>query len=207
MTTNLCKLFAATNNADKLSEIRQILSGSLWQVADLFEFQSYSPPIESGATLRQNALIKAREGFHRTGLMTLADDTGLEIDALNGDPGVHSARYAGENASYKMNLHKVLDELGATPTSSRTARFRTVMALVGRQVEQCWEGVCEGLITHLPIGKSGFGYDPIFWSVDLRKTFSQVTQLEKNSVSHRGRALRKLMSFLEDARLIDPVRV
>ena len=207
MINNMHQLLIATHNTDKLSEIQQILQGSMWQTADLSEFQYYPPPIENGSTLAQNALIKAREGFNRTGLLTLADDTGLEIDGLEGDPGVFSARYAGENATYDMNCRKVLMELDAINSTKRTARFRTVMALIGSEIEHCWEGVCEGMITREPSGNSGFGYDPIFWSIELKRTFSEVTPLEKNRVSHRGRALRKLMAYLMEAELPDLLRV
>lgn len=192
-------ILVATNNQDKLTEIQLMLSDTDWVVVDLSKFDPYPPPEENGLTLADNALIKARAGFDKTGLMTISDDTGLEIDALGGAPGVQSARYAGENATYQSNLHKVLNELNSLPDAIRTARFRTVMALVGPDIDQCWEGICEGKITNKPIAENGFGYDPIFWSTDLGKTFSESSDAEKNSVSHRGKALEKLIAYLNSS--------
>ena len=167
----------------------------------------YPPPIEDGIDLKENALIKAREGFRQTGLLTIADDTGLEIDALRGKPGVFSARFAGENATYESNLRKVLEDLNAIPNAVRSARFRTAMALVGTDVEHSWEGLCEGNITGEPMTETGFGYDPIFWSTELEKTFSEASSTEKNMVSHRGRALRKLLSFLDNVLIPGQVKL
>lgn len=197
----------ATNNPDKFAEIQEILQGSEWQVYSLSKFNSYPPPIEDGSDLKENALIKARAGYRHTGLLTISDDTGLEVDALDGKPGVFSARYAGEDATYESNLQKVLHDLNAIPNAIRTARFRTAMALVGTDIERSWEGVCEGEITTKPLAESGFGYDPIFWSTALEKTFSEATPEEKNKVSHRGKALRKLISFLNNALIPDQVKL
>lgn len=158
-------------------------------------------------TLKENSLIKAREGFSRTGLLTIADDTGLEVDALGGDPGVYSARYSGEDATYMSNMHKVLSELASIPNAARTARFRTVMAMVGSEGEFSWEGVCEGRITASPMAEIGFGYDPIFWSMELGKTFSESSNEEKNRVSHRGKALRKLIAYLNNVSSMEQTNV
>jgi XTP/dITP diphosphohydrolase len=176
-------------------------------VYSLSNFSPYPPPIENGVDLNENALIKARVGFERTGVLTIADDTGLEVDALDGKPGVFSARYAGENATYDSNLRKVLNDLNAIPNAIRTALFRTAMALVGEGFEHCWEGVCKGKITAKPMTTTGFGYDPIFWSTELKKTFSEASREEKNKVSHRGRALKKLISFLDYEIIPDRVRL
>lgn len=121
----------------------------------------------------------------------------MEVDALDGRPGVHSARYAGETATYDDNVNLLLSELGDVPDSQRTARFRTEMALIGDGIEITWEGIAEGRITRERIGAGGFGYDPVFWSLDLQKTFSEAPMDEKNIVSHRGRALRGLLERLD----------
>ena len=191
------RILAATGNPDKLREIRRVLIGTSWEVVGLNEVPAYPEPIEDAETLAENALIKAREGFRRTGLLTLADDTGLETDALNGRPGVWSARYAGPNATYEDNVKLLLEELADVPAERRTARFRTVMALVGADVERTWEGVAEGVILAEKQGANGFGYDPVFWSPELGRTFAEAGLDEKNEVSHRGRALRLLAAELE----------
>jgi XTP/dITP diphosphohydrolase len=190
------RLFAATGNPDKLREIRQILDNSVWVVVGRPEAGNYPDPDETGSTLAENALIKAREGFRQTGLPSLADDTGLEVDALGGRPGVFSSRYAGENVSYADNVRKLLSDLSGTPKECRAARFRCVMAIVGNGVEDFWEGVSEGEILTDPIGTNGFGYDPVFYSHELVKTFAEASPHEKNSVSHRARALRQLTAEL-----------
>ena len=198
MPENPKRILAATNNRDKLREIRQILKGTGWEVVALADLPPYPEPPEDGETLAENALIKAREGFQHSGLLTLADDTGLEVDALGGRPGVHSARYAGQNATYADNVKLLLEELDGVPGSARTARFRTAMALVGEGVEECWEGIAEGRILTEPTGIDGFGYDPVFLSPELGVTFAEASPDEKNRVSHRGRALRMLADRLRE---------
>lgn len=193
---SLKKILAATNNTDKLREIRQILHGSGWEVIGLMDIPRYPEPPESGTTLAENAAEKAREGFNRTGLLTLADDTGIEVDALDGRPGIHSAKYAGPGATYRDNVDLLLKELDGVPEERRTARFRCVMALVGAGICECWEGVSEGMILTAAKGFDGFGYDPVFWSPELGATFAEVSPEDKNRVSHRGRALRKLAERL-----------
>jgi len=190
------QILAATNNTDKLREIHQILNSSDWEVVGLNDFPPYPEPPENGETLVENALKKAREGYKHTGVLTLADDSGLEVDYLNGRPGVHSARYAGENATYEDNVDLLLCELDGAQNNERTARFRCVMALVGAGIEQWWEGVSEGIIIETRKGSSGFGYDPVFWSPELGKTFAEASSEDKNRVSHRGRALIGLSNVL-----------
>lgn len=192
------RLLVATNNTDKLREIRQILDSTGWEVVGLSDLPSYPEPIEDGETLAENALIKAREGFLQSGMLTLADDTGLEVDALDGRPGIYSARYAGENATYADNVILLIREMSGVPEPMRTARFRTVMALVGEDSEECWEGVAEGRIVSESISGKGFGYDPVFWSPELGQTFAEASSAEKNRVSHRGRALQILAERLKN---------
>ncbi|MBM3329765.1 MAG: non-canonical purine NTP pyrophosphatase [Calditrichaeota bacterium] len=193
------RLFVASHNCDKLREIGEILDGSGWEIVFPDQIPPYPEPGESGATLAENALIKAREGYSRSGLLTLADDSGLEVDALDGRPGVRSARYAGKDASYRDNIDLLLLELKGVPPNQRTARFRAVMALVSDAIEQTWEGVVEGRILTAPLGETGFGYDPVFWSVELGCSFAEVPPQVKHTVSHRARALAGLLAHLNAA--------
>ena len=181
-----------------MREIRQILEESGWNVAGLDDFPPYPETVEDGETLLENALLKARDGYRHTNLITLADDSGLEVDGLNGRPGIHSARYAGENATYEDNVDLLLRELKDVPAPDRTAHFRCVMALVGPGIERWWEGVSEGVILDERRGESGFGYDPVFWSPELGMTFAEATAEDKNRVSHRGRALKGLANILDE---------
>lgn len=144
-------------------------------------------------TLEGNALKKARFWHQYTGLPTLADDTGLEVSALNGAPGVISARYAGETATSEENVVKLLDEM--KDKSNRDARFRTVIALVD-DTEQLFEGVCEGKIIDHPRGERGFGYDPVFLPNGYNETFAELSPVKKNTISHRGKALQKTIEYL-----------
>ncbi len=152
---------------------------------------------EPGDTLKENAFIKAETVHGLTGLPALADDTGLEVDALNGAPGVHSSRYAGENATFDDNCRKMLMEMDGLPLEERTARFRTVIAFVNGSENEWTEGVAEGCILDEKKGDGGFGYDPIFYYPPLKKTFAELDPIEKNSVSHRGEALRNFCKILE----------
>lgn len=192
------RLFAATSNPDKLGEFRRILYRAGFEVIGKEGEWDYPDPEETGVTLAENALIKAHEGHRRTGLPAFADDTGLEVDALQGDPGVFSARYAGPGASYADNVRRLLQEMNAVPTIRRTARFRCVIAFVDFNREQTWEGVAEGLILKTPRGRRGFGYDSVFWSFDLEMSFGEATPNQKHSVSHRARALRVFASYIKE---------
>jgi len=190
------KLLIATSNKHKIDEISKILTDVGISVLSINDFSNHPQVIEDRDTLAGNARKKAVEFAEYFDLPALADDTGLEVDALNGAPGVFSARYAGENAGYDENVNKLLQELKAVPPNLRTARFRTVMALaIGRQVFTV-EGLCEGIITRNRRGDKGFGYDPVFFVPELNKTFAEMTLEEKNRTSHRGRALEKLRTLL-----------
>jgi XTP/dITP diphosphohydrolase len=194
------KLVLATHNDGKILEMQYALSDIALDVLTLKEFPNIGEIPETGSTLIENAFIKAETVFIETGISALADDTGLEIDALNGEPGVYSARYAGENASYLENCAKVLNKLDGTRIEDRTARFRTVMAFVGKNEKFHCEGSVDGLIIDKKIGKNGFGYDPIFYYPKLEKTFAELNKNEKNSISHRGIALRNFCKILEKQR-------
>jgi XTP/dITP diphosphohydrolase len=193
----LGKLILATRNRDKLIEFEQALEGlgvELLCAADM----PGSPEVqEDGQTLEQNALMKARTLFRFAGVPTIADDTGLEVDALQGAPGVFSSRYAGPDASYEDNVMRLLAELSGLPEALRTARFRCVIAYVDSKRQETFEGVCEGTITDSPRGSGGFGYDPVFLVPTLGATFAEIGLEEKNRISHRGIALRALRHFLE----------
>lgn len=187
------QLLVATNNRHKLQEITACLAPSGWKVIGLGDIPAYPEPEETGSTFLENSLIKARIGYQQSGMLTVADDSGLEVTALDNRPGVFSARYVGDS---KANLNKVLQELTGVPIERRSARFVCVMALVGDGIEHSLEGMCEGYITTEPKGVGGFGYDPIFYSPELGMTFAEAPPDVKNSVSHRGRAIQKLVSFL-----------
>jgi len=188
----------ATFNRDKLRELEALIARPGVRLRGLDEFPGAEPPEENGATLAENALIKARAACARTGLPSLADDTGLEVDALDGAPGVHAARYAGPEATYDDNVRKLLAALDGVPAARRTGRFRTVCAACfpdGREVTA--EGVLEGRITTARRGREGFGYDPVFEVADSARTLAELPAEEKNAGSHRARAVRALMEKLE----------
>ena len=187
------KLVFATNNINKLSEIRALVSDDI-QILSLKDINCTEELPETNPTLQQNALQKARYVFDNYGFNCFADDTGLEIDALSGDPGVYSARYAGEDCNSEANIKKVLKNLHGI--EGRCATFRTVIALVIEGEKTLFEGKCKGNITKTKIGLSGFGYDPIFIPNGYKKTFSEMTNQQKGLISHRGNAVKKLLVFL-----------
>jgi len=185
------QLVLATNNQDKITEIRHALEGLPVTILISSDFPTFPDPHESGTNLKENAILKAREICTFTGLPSLADDTGLEVDALGGAPGVYSSRFAGDNATYRDNYEKLLRELKGVPPEKRTARFRCVIAIAWTPNEiQTVDGLAEGVITEDIAGDNGFGYDPVFYYPPLHKRFSEMTVAEKNQVSHRGKAVR-----------------
>jgi XTP/dITP diphosphohydrolase len=177
-----------------VAEIAAVLGGD-WSLRSAADF-NLEEPVEDGLTLLDNAWIKARSVHERTGLPALADDTGLEVDALNGAPGVYSSRFAGETATYADNNAKLLKLLEGIPPDRRTARFRCVAAFVDENVEAWTEGACEGVILNSLRGGSGFGYDPLFYVTELGKTLAECGMAEKNRISHRGRAFRRMAERL-----------
>ena len=193
---NVNKLVIATHNLDKKKEMEPYLANLGLEIFTLDKFPKIGEIEETGATLLENALIKSRAVNEYTGLPALSDDTGLEVDALNGAPGVYSARYAGKNVSYDDNVNKLLFEMSTIDKERRTARFRTVMCFSYFDFGVWTEGVVEGIITKNKIGKSGFGYDPVFKEIKTGKTFGQMTDREKNQISHRGIALKKMCILL-----------
>ena len=190
------KIILATHNRDKEKELQISLKGMNIEVISLFDFPEIGDIEETGTTLLENSLLKSRLVFRKTGIPTIADDTGLEVDFLNGAPGVYSARYAGNNVSYKDNVNKLLIELNGIPSEKRTARFRTVITFVDENQELSTEGHIDGVISESIKGDGGFGYAPIFFVPHLGKTFAELSSIEKNKISHRGIALQKLRKIL-----------
>ena len=189
------KIVFATNNKHKLSEVRAVL-GEGYELVTLAEVGITEDIPETGETLDENASLKARYVYERTGLDCFADDTGLEVEALNGAPGVRSARYAGEGHDFAANNRKLLAALDGC--SNRSARFRTVISLIQGGVERQVEGIVEGRITESESGNEGFGYDPLFIPDGENCTFADMSAEAKNAISHRGRAVARLVELLKE---------
>ena len=195
------QLVVATRNVHKTHEIQRIL-GPDFAVRDLSEHPEIPETVERGKTFEENAVVKATGASKELSGLVIADDSGLEVDALGGAPGIYSARYAGQNASDKHNIDKLLSELAQTSArqDQRSARFRCVLALAeSGQTIGVFEGVVAGTIVDLPRGRNGFGYDPIFLPKGLDHTFGELAPAEKDRLSHRARALEKLRPFLNAA--------
>lgn len=190
----MMKLVFATNNKNKIKEIKHLLNNSL-EILNLNDIGCLEDIPETASTIEDNAIQKAQYVYEKYGYNCFADDTGLEIEALNGEPGVYSARYAGEQKNPEMNMNKVLEKL--ENVTNRTAQFKTVIALIIDGKLTCFEGVVDGKITKEKSGYEGFGYDPIFMPTGYDKTFSEMRITEKNEISHRGRAVQKLVHYLQ----------
>jgi XTP/dITP diphosphohydrolase len=192
------KFVVATFNRDKAAELHALLALPDVELVPLADWPGAVAPEETGDTLLANARIKARAAAALTRLPAIADDTGLEVDALKGAPGVHAARYAGPAASYADNVSKLLRELADVPTERRTARFRTVcVAAWPDGTEMSADGVLPGTITDAPRGTNGFGYDPVFVPKGETRTYAELSDEEKNAISHRARAVRMLRRLIE----------
>jgi XTP/dITP diphosphohydrolase len=191
-------LLLGTRNPGKLKEILSILEAAGWSFTSLQEFEDVEPPEEGGETYSENAIIKARHYAAATGKYALADDSGLEVEALGGAPGVLSARYAGANAEDSDRRELLLSELAKTGDKDRRARFVAVVAIASPDgtILNVSEGVCEGVITSVALGTGGFGYDPLFIPEGHDQTFAELPEEIKNRISHRGRALMKTNAFL-----------
>lgn len=188
------KIVFATNNAYKLAEVRALIPN--WKIVSLADIGCLEDIPETANSLQGNAQLKADYITKKYGYDCFADDTGLEIEALDGAPGVYSARYAGEQANSEANLQKVLTHLKGK--ENKNAQFRTVVALNLATKTHFFEGICKGTILAEKSGESGFGYDPIFQPTGFTKSFAEMTQTEKGKISHRGKAIRKLISFLNE---------
>ena len=191
------KLVLATHNKDKCIEMAAKLSEFPIELLTLDEFPEIGEIIEDGSTLEENALIKARAVYSVTKLPSWSDDTGLEVETLNGEPGIYSARYAGENCSYTDNVNKLLQNMIGIPTNLRKAHFRTVIAYVDGNMELTVEGLVEGSISTKAKGVGGFGYDPVFYIPKTKKTYSEMTLTEKNQISHRALAITNMTNLLQ----------
>lgn len=190
---NQHKLIFATGNPNKIREVHELLEG-IFEVGGLQDIGCPLDLPETSPTIPENALQKARYVFENYGVDCFSEDTGLEIEALNGEPGVLSARYAGDGKNAQDNMDLVLRKMAGE--SNRKARFYTVIALILNGEEHLFEGIAEGTIRHEPSGTGGFGYDPIFQPNGFGVTFAELTKEEKNAISHRGQAVRKLVKFL-----------
>ena len=198
------KVLIASKNQGKIREFKQMLADWPVSFAGLDEWPDIEEPEETGDTFLENASLKAAYYAKETGMISLADDSGLAVDPLNGAPGVLSARYSGNHGDDAANNQLVLSQLANVPDERRTGRFLCALAvaLPDGKIVATTEGSCEGLILREEKGAGGFGYDPLFWSPVLKKTLSEATSDEKNSVSHRGNALRALAKkwqVIEDA--------
>ncbi len=189
-------LLVATSNKGKLKEIREILDN--FNVLGLNDLDFKIEIIEDGDTFYDNAFKKADTLMQKMNIPVLADDSGLEVDALNGRPGVYSARFAGEDATDEENTDKLLDEMKDVPEDKRTARFVCVMCLVTPD-GNCYSsrGETEGIILHSPVGENGFGYDPVFLNKEFGKTLAELSLEEKNAISHRGKALEQMRNIID----------
>lgn len=193
------QLVLATGNQGKLGELRALLAGSRVKIATLRDFPELTLPEETGRTFTENAQIKARAVVAATGCWALSDDSGLVVDALNGAPGIYSARYSGNRAEDSDNNRKLLQEMAGVPDEKRQAAFVCVMVLAAPNgAEYSFYGSCPGLIAHKPTGSEGFGYDPVFLpGPSFSLSMAQLTQTEKSAISHRGRALQKFKLWLD----------
>ena len=189
------KLVFATNNKHKLQEVRDIV-GDRVEVLSLGDIDCHDDIPETADTLQGNALIKARHIYEKYGYNCFADDTGLEVEALGGEPGVYSARYAGEECDSEANMLKLLQNL--TGKNNRNAQFRTVIALIIDGEEKLFNGIVKGKISNEKMGNSGFGYDPIFIPEGYTESFAQMSGEMKNSISHRFRATKQLSDYLKE---------
>lgn len=193
------RIVVATSNRHKVEEIAAALAYTGWEFVAACDLCGWASPPETGETFEENALIKARAARDIFGMPGLADDSGLEVDALDGAPGVYSARYAGECATDALNNERLLAALADVPTENRTARFRSVIAMVDLDdVPVVASGACEGRISDVPRGEHGFGYDPLFLpEATPGRTMAELGMDEKNAISHRGAALRAFVDALE----------
>ena len=191
------ELVIATRNLGKLEEFKVLMKDLPIEIKCLADFDVIEEPAETGRTFAANARMKAQYYAKKTGVPCIADDSGLEVQALDGAPGVRSARYAGEKATDAENNEKLLHIMKFQV--KRTCRFRCALAVAlpnGKVLHEV-DGICEGMLLHAPLGEGGFGYDPLFWSTELHKGMAEASMQEKNKISHRGKAIRKLVALWE----------
>ena len=192
------KIILATQNQGKIKELQELLADETIDVLSLQDIEDWEDVEENGVTFADNAALKARAAVKKTGLIALADDSGLEVDALNNAPGVYSARFAGEPKDDEQNNDKLLQELESIPDGSRTARFRCALVVATPEGEEfLTEGSIEGQILRQRRGQKGFGYDPLFYVPEYARTMAELTLMEKNKLSHRAQAFRKVIPILQ----------
>ena len=197
MSTRMMKLLIATHNPGKVREYQHLLAGLPLELTYPAQESLDIEVAETGESFAENAKLKAAAYARASGFLTLADDSGLEVDALGGEPGIHSARYAGQGASDEERYQLLLEKLRGVPWEERTARFRCIIAVATPEGQvHTAEGTCEGIITLAPKGEHGFGYDPVFYLPELDRTMAELPPDVKNRVSHRGQAVREAFSFL-----------
>jgi XTP/dITP diphosphohydrolase len=196
------KIILATHNSNKCKELQKAFKSYKIKIYTLTDFPEIGEIIEDGNSLEENAFIKSRTVFNLTKIPTISDDTGLYVDALNGNPGIFSARYAGENCSYSDNVNKLLFNMKNVNNSLRTATFKTIVTYVSQDLELVADGSVQGFITRDKKGKKGFGYDPIFYVQEHKKTFAEMDINEKQKYSHRTIAISKLQSLFEEHNLL-----
>ncbi|MBI2859628.1 MAG: RdgB/HAM1 family non-canonical purine NTP pyrophosphatase [Chloroflexi bacterium] len=199
MTKDNPRLLIASNNPGKLREYHGLFSGVKWELVLLGQLSVGERDFECGTTFEENAVLKAKGYFALSRLPTLADDSGLEVDALGGRPGVHSARYGGLKSDQER-VQFLLHELSGVPWEKRTARFRCVIAVVSNldEAPELFQGACQGIICTEPRGSLGFGYDPVFFFPELGKTMAELAMEEKNRVSHRAKAAHEAFRYLQE---------
>ncbi len=196
----MTKLLVATHNQGKLQNFADMLQDLAIEWLSLDDVGVVQDVAETGSTFRENSVLKARAYAAETGLLTLADDSGLEVDALDGAPGVYTARYGGEGLTAVQRYQKLLDDIKSVPDPQRTARFRCVIVLAGPDgtILGESEGVCEGRIALAPVGDNGFGYDPVFYLPQFNKTMAQLPAAQKHLISHRGQAVQAIVPRLRE---------
>ena len=192
------KIVIASSNNHKVSEISVKIQPFFDKILSLSDFPEIGEIIEDGNTIEENSFKKSRASFEHTNIASIADDTILEVDALNGDPGLFTARYAGEKATYEENMTKLLDNLDGIEDSLRTARVRTIISFVDGKNDFHVEGRLEGRILNKKIGNNGFGYDPIFQSTEFKMSLAEMDSKLKNEVSHRGLAIKNFISKIRE---------
>ena len=197
------EIILATHNLDKCKELKKSFSNTSIKILTLQDFPEIKEIIEDGSTLEENAFIKSRTVYNITKIPTISDDTGLEVDVLNGGPGVYSARYAGSNCSYSDNVNKLLESMENIDDRLRTAKFRTIVTFINKDMELVAEGSVQGTITRKAKGNRGFGYDPIFYIPSYKKTFAEMTLDEKNKFSHRSHAIHNLQLLFKEHSLFN----
>lgn len=191
------QLVLATNNEHKIREIRSLLKNLPVELLTIRDIPNIPPLVEDGLTFQENALKKATTVFRHTGIPTLADDSGIEVFYLNMQPGVRSARYAGVSATDAQNNEKLLQAMRGVAPRRRQAQFRSVIVLVDKNVQETTEGIFSGSLGEFPKGTNGFGYDPLFIPEGMTKTSAELTDEEKNAISHRGQSLKKMIEVLQ----------